>query len=274
MIYFLSLSSIKLINSLFVVFFGGIFMKLTLAEPKIFIDSIGVIAELVNEVRFKVSGDHIELIAMDPANVAMIIFNLFSSAFTEFKVDQPVELAVSLDSLRAILRRARPSDVITLSLDGDKNRLKIQLKSDTTKTFHLALIRLEDREQRVPQLTFPLKVELPSAVFDDAIQDMDVIAESVALVVDKDKFSVEAESNLNEARTEILNDRETIITSSLKEQVSAKYSIEYLKKLIKGSKLSNRVQLQFNKDYPLRVDYLVKDKVSLSMILAPRVSND
>ena len=47
-----------------------------------------------------------------------------------------------------------------------------------------------------------------------------------------------------------------------------------MKKIIKGGKLAPRVSLQFNKDYPLRIDYLVKDKLSLSMILAPRVSND
>ena len=50
--------------------------------------------------------------------------------------------------------------------------------------------------------------------------------------------------------------------------------IEYLKKIIKGSKLSDKVVLQFDKDYPLKADYLVKDKLSLSVILAPRVSND
>ena len=59
-----------------------------------------------------------------------------------------------------------------------------------------------------------------------------------------------------------------------KEAIKSKYSIEYLKKIIKGSKLADTVTLQFNKDYPLRLDYLVKDKLSLSIILAPRVSNE
>jgi len=249
-------------------------MKLSIAEPKILIDSVGVISELVNEVRLKVDKDHIELIAMDPANVAMIIFHLFSSAFTEFHLEKPVDISISLDSLKAVLRRARPLDIITLTLDEEKNRLNIQLKSDTTKTFNLALINLEEKEQRIPQLTFPIMVEMPSAVFEDAIQDMDVVAESVALVGDKDSFRVEAESNMNDANTKINTDNETIITSSLREQVSSKYSIEYLKKIVKAGKLSGKVQLQFNKDYPLKADYIVKDKLHFSVILAPRVSND
>ena len=54
----------------------------------------------------------------------------------------------------------------------------------------------------------------------------------------------------------------------------SKYAIDYLMKFIKSSKLTNSVILQFDKDYPLKMDYIVKDKLALSFILAPRVSND
>jgi DNA polymerase III sliding clamp (beta) subunit (PCNA family) len=59
-------------------------MKLTLAEPKYLKDSISIISELVNEARLKITPDFIEIIAMDPANVAMVVFKLLSSAFVEY----------------------------------------------------------------------------------------------------------------------------------------------------------------------------------------------
>ena len=248
-------------------------MKLTLAEPRLLVDSVGIISELVNDVRFKIDSNTVELIAMDPANVAMIIFKLLSSAFTEYKVEKPVNIAVSLESLKAILKRVKPADVLTMELDSEKNRLRIQLKSDGVRTFHLALIDVEDKEQRIPDLNFPVKVEMNSAALDDAVYDMDVVAESIALSAQKGKFVVEAESNMNDARSEIEEDDQTKITGA-KSEVRSKYSIEYLKKIIKGGKIAPRVVLQFNKDYPLRVDYTVKDKLSFSVILAPRVSND
>ena len=248
-------------------------MKLTLAEPRLLIDSIGVISDLVNDARFRVDKNAIELIAMDPANVAMIIFKLLSSAFTEYQIEKPMEIAISLESFKAILKRVKPADVLTMELDQEKNRLRVRLKSDSVRTFHLALIDIEDKEQRIPELNFPVKVEMNSAVLDDAIYDMDVVAESVALIAQKGKFVVEAESNMNDAHAEIAEDEETKITGA-KTEVRSKYSIEYMKKIIKGSKLAPRVALQFNKDYPLRVDYIVKDKLSFSVILAPRVSND
>ena len=248
-------------------------MKLSLAEPRLLIDSIGVISDIVNDVKFTITSEGMNLLAMDPANVAMVIFNLLSSAFTEYKVEKTYHLAVNLEHLKAILRRARPADVLTMALDEEKNRLKIQLTSDGVRTFHLALIDIEDKDQRVPSLEFPVKVEMNSTVLEEAIHDMDVVAESVALVAHQGKFTVEAESNLNDAKTEIASDSDTKIHGAAKE-VRSKYSIEYMKKIIKGGKLASRVSLQFNKDYPLRVDYLLKDKLSFTVILAPRVSND
>ena len=63
-------------------------MKLTLAEPKYLKESISVISELVNEARFKIGPDGIELVAMDPANVAMVIFKLLSSCFVEYDINK------------------------------------------------------------------------------------------------------------------------------------------------------------------------------------------
>jgi len=249
-------------------------MNVTLAEPKLLVDSVGIISELVNEVLFNVDKDKIELIAMDPANVAMVIFKILSSAFTEYNVEKPVKLAISLDALKAVLRRAKPSDILTLRLDHEKNRLTIQLKSESTRTFNLSLIDVDEKEQKIPDLTFPLRVETSSVIFDEAIQDMDVVADSVGFVIHDNKFIVEAESNLSDARTEIGTDEETTVKSASPDLLKSKYSIEYLKKITKATKLSPKVILQFNKDYPLRADYISKDKLSFSVILAPRVSND
>ena len=57
-------------------------------------------------------------------------------------------------------------------------------------------------------------------------------------------------------------------------KIKSKYSVEYLKKMIQGAKLSDRVKIQFNHDYPLKIEYNAIDRVLLSFILAPRVEND
>ena len=248
-------------------------MRLTLAEPWYLKESISIISDLVNEARFKINENAMELVAMDPANVAMVVFKLLSSSFTEYEVKKDTELAINLSNFKQILRRASPKDMLTLEMDAD-NRLKIELRGTTTRTFNLPIIELEEKEQKVPDLKFPVTVKTTSSILNEAIADVDVVGESVAFIAEPKKFTLQAEGDLNQARIEIKEDDATKVSTNTDEKVKAKYSIEYLKKMINGSKLSDEVIIQFNKDYPLKLEYKVVDKVMLSFILAPRVEND
>jgi proliferating cell nuclear antigen len=248
-------------------------MKLVLAEPKFFKESISIISELVSEAKFKVNPDGLELVAMDPANVAMVIFKLLSSSFTEYDVKKPEEIAINLNNLKQILRRAKADDTLTLETTED-NKLKIQLKSNTTRSFSIPTLEIEDKEQRVPELNFPFNVETTSETIAEAIEDVSVVAESVTFLGEKEKLCVKAEGDLSKAFIEIKADDITSIKSESEDKCKAKYSLEYLKKMISGGKLNEKVSLSFNTDYPLKLEYKVTDRLLLSFILAPRVDND
>jgi len=248
-------------------------MKLTLAEPGYLKDSISIISELVNEARFKITPDAIELVAMDPANVAMVIFKLLSSCFTEYDVKSETELAINLNNLKQILRRAKPNDMLTLELTAE-NKLQIKLKSNTTRTFSIPIIELDEREQKIPELNFPISIQTQSSILNDAIEDADIVAESVTLAAEKGKIEIIAEGDLSKANIEINANDDTKITTESADRIKSKYSLEYLKKMIAGSKLSDEVMIHFNKDYPLKLEFKAVDKVMLSFILAPRVEND
>ncbi|MFH1317189.1 MAG: proliferating cell nuclear antigen (pcna) [Candidatus Woesearchaeota archaeon] len=248
-------------------------MRLTLAEPKYLKDSISIISELVNEARFKVTKDAIELVAMDPANVAMVIFKLFSSTFTEYDLKEETEIGLNLDNLKQVLRRASPSDMITLQL-GEDNRLMIQLKGTSTRTFSIPTIDLDEKDQKIPDLKFGAKLTTSASIFNEAIEDADIVAESVSFIAQPKKMVIVAEGDLSKANIEINEDDNTKIEVEGNSKVKSKYSIEYLKKMINGSKIADTVTASFHKDYPLRLDYNTIDKVNLSFILAPRVEND
>ena len=247
-------------------------MKLVLTEPRFLKEPINVISELVNEARFIIDKDKIELIAMDPANVAMVVFRLLSSAFVEYNLDEEVELAVSLDSLKQVLKRAKPSDTLTLENVG--NQLKIELKGESIRNFNLSLINIEDKAQKIPDLKFDGKIEIPTILFNESIEDMDVVSDSVALIAESDKFLIEAAGNLHSARVNFTKGDDIKINFSGAGKIKAKYSTEYLKKIIKGGRLSDVALVNFSNDYPLKIEYKIMDKLDLQFILAPRVSND
>ena len=85
-------------------------VKLTLTETRLLKDSVAIIADLVTEVRFRITKNGVELTAMDPANVAMVVFKLLASAFSEYKVDNDTTLCLNLNDFKGVLRRVKPAD--------------------------------------------------------------------------------------------------------------------------------------------------------------------
>jgi proliferating cell nuclear antigen len=251
-------------------------MKVVLAEPRFLKDSINVISDLVSDVQIKFDKDKLEIIAMDPANVAMVIFRLLSSSFVEYDVDGEEIIAVNLDNLKQILGRVKPGDSVVLELDNEKNRLRIDLRGGSERKFSLSLIDIREKEQKIPELKFPVSIEMNPSVFSDVVEDMAIVADSVILKAMKDEFAIEANSHVSDANINIKSGDDIKINFGAgdEEKIKSKYSVEYLKKIIKGSKLGNKVVLRFGKDYPLEVNYNVTDRLQLTTILAPRVSND
>lgn len=248
-------------------------MKLVLNDPTYLKDSIIVISELVNEARFLVNDEGLELVAMDPANVAMVNYKLLASNFSEFKPGDKKEISINLASFKQVLKRAKSNDQLSLEV-GDDNKLKVQLKSSAIRTFHLPLLDLGDDEQKIPNLSFPVVISTKSSILNEAVEDSSIVSESITLRVEPERFTVSATGDTSNAHVEVLADDLTKIKSETKADVKSKYSLEYLKKMINGSKLSENVNIYLNQDYPLKLEYKVIDKLLLSFILAPRVDND
>lgn len=244
-------------------------MKLTLADTKFLKESVNIISELVTEVRFDVRKDAFELVAMDPANVAMVVYRLLSSAFVEYQTSEE-SITINLNDLKQVFRRIKPAD--TLTLEEKESKLLVTLKGTSKREFSLPLIDLEEREQKVPELSFSAEITTQSSVLSDAVEDVDIIGESVALVAEGDQLKISSSNDLSKADIEINADDDTKISAS--EKTTSKYSIEYLKKMITTSKLCDDVTIKFSNNYPLQLEYTLVDKMSLQFILAPRVDND
>lgn len=249
-------------------------MKFTLSDSRLLKESVNILSELVNEASFKMTKNGMELLAIDPANVAMVEFRLLPGAFAEYEVENDVELSVNLENLKAILRRSKPEDNIIVSLDKDRSRLRVELTGDGKRTFNLALIDIDREQQKLPNLKFTARVSMHASKFDDAITDMGIVSDSVALMAGIDKFTMKSEGNLSDAKVDFPVSDTASVSLGKEEEVSARYAIDYLAKMTKGSKLADEVYLNFGNDYPLKLEYNVQGKLHLGFVLAPRVSND
>ncbi|MEK6875896.1 MAG: proliferating cell nuclear antigen (pcna), partial [Nanoarchaeota archaeon] len=227
--------------------------KLSMADSKILKEGINAISELIIEANLKIKPQGLELVSMDPANVSMVIFRVNGATFTEYKVSEEQTIGLNISNLKQIFRRLKSDDILSMELK--EGRLQIASVGSVAKTFKLPLVELEEKEQKVPELKFPVSVTLPSALLIDAVEDAGIVAESVSFAAEPQKFCMSAQGDLSDANIEILKGENIRIEIEGDGKITSKYSVEYLKKMISGAKLSDTAIIQFGKDYPLKLQF-------------------
>ena len=240
-------------------------MLLKLDNPRILSDVIGIISDLVTEVRIRVNKDGLGIVAIDPANVALVSFKLPKEGFSAFEADEEV-LGVSLDSLKSVLRRCSTGS--SLILQTEDNTLKVEIHDKIKRVFKLALINIETEEKTMPSLDFTCKIEMPSIDFSEAVEDCSVVGDSCSFSVQEGKFVIEAKG-LHSTKSEFSGDEAKIEG----EKGKAKYSLEYMQKFAKSCKLSDKAKINFSNDYPLKLEFK-NSSLELAFVLAPRVESE
>ncbi|MFA6023280.1 MAG: proliferating cell nuclear antigen (pcna) [Candidatus Pacearchaeota archaeon] len=236
-----------------------------LDNPKIFSEVVSIISELVTEVKLRFNDNGMSIVAIDPANVALVSFRLPKESFSEYEGGSEV-LGINLDNLKAVLRRTKPGSVLVM--ESEETALKLNIIDKIKRSFSLALIEIEGEDKKVPSLEFSTQVQMNPSDFGDAVEDCLIVADSCNFIAEPEKFIIEA-SGLNSARAEFSSDEVKIISGNSK----AKYSLEYLQKFIKANKIADKIFINFSSDHPVKLEFK-RDDAELSFILAPRVEND
>jgi proliferating cell nuclear antigen len=240
-------------------------MRVKLENPVVLSKLVEIISELVTEVRLKVSEFGMSVVAIDPANVAMVGFRLPKSFFSVFESEEET-LGINLDDFKRILKRCGAKS--SLILEREENILNIKIEDKILRKFSLRLVNIESEDKEMPNLEFSSKVEINSSDFIDSVEDCSVVAEACSFIISDGKFIIESKG-MNSARAEFSGDEANINAENCK----ARYSLEYLSKFIKGCKLSEKTILNFATNHPLKID-LRDNGMELNFILAPRVETD
>ena len=243
-------------------------MQIKLENPLLLSKVVELISTLVIEVKFKIDNSGMSVVAIDPANVAMVRFFLSKDAFSQFdfgNVKQEI-WGVNLEDLKKILRRAGMKS--SLILKRDENKLNIEIPDKIKRNFTLNLIDIKSEDKELPNLEFSARVEMNSVDLIDAVEDCAVVSDACSFIIENNNFIIEAK-NLNSAKSEFSGDEVNIKAENCK----ARYSLEYLDKFMKGAKLCDKTILNFANDHPLRMDLKIEN-MELNFILAPRVETE
>ncbi len=251
--------------------------KAVLDDVTLLRDSLDAVSNFINEGTFNITSNGLSLIAMDPANIAMVLYDLLASAFVNYECTSDSKITLNIPYFVSILKRAGNGDSVELKLVDGTNSLIVKMTGDSTRTFTLPLLEMYGKTVTPPgelEEGFKAEVEVESATMREGVKDSLMVSDCVLLSCDNNAFVMKALSDTNEVNLQLSKESPSLIKMNSSEPVKSKYSLEYLDKMMKVSKVAKTVTAHFANDFPLKLDYSTMDKLKISFILAPRIDVD
>ena len=238
-------------------------------------ECIESITAVVDEGKLKISDEGFKLRAVDPANVAMVSFELQRDAFDTFRFEkesdaEAIETGIDFVKLHDILGIGGKEEV-NLKLDEQAQKLFAQMGSlaYTVSLLDPASLR---KEPKVPELEFPVQVIIELEEFRRTIRAAEKIGDHIVLGVDGEEFYMEVVGEMDKLRLGLRKEQLIHLTPGT---LHSLYSLDYVSAMTKGMSHADNITLNLGKDYPLQIDFEVADgKGKVSYLLAPRIESE
>jgi proliferating cell nuclear antigen len=234
-------------------------------KVEIFRRVVETVSVIVDEVKFNVSEEGMQIKAVDPAHVAMVELKVNPKAFSEYNASD-VELGVDLDKLDGIMKLGRSGDEISMSYDEDSERLVVTIGNLVRKMSLLDISAMPD--PKIPNLQFPARVDLLSDDFALGIKAAQSVSDYLIMSADSESFELSAGTQ------EQMNQRfskEQLIAVECKSKARSLFSLDYLASMMRGVRSGEKLRIGLGNDYPVHIEFEILDgNGSVAYLLAPR----
>ncbi len=222
---------------------------------------------LVSEARFHFMDDRIHSRAVDPANVAMVIFDVTKENLEAYTLDEEKTVGVDVNRIYDIAKSIKKNELVELKVE-DEATLKVKFGSVeySVSLIDPSAIR---KEPKIPNLELPAKIVLDAGEFKKAIAAADRISDHVVFRSDSTGFYIEAEGDVDRI---VFHMSETELIEFNRAEARSMFSIEYLKEFMKVAGTGDLLTVHLGTNYPVRLVFDTSGgKARVEYILAPRI---
>ncbi|MCL2143034.1 MAG: proliferating cell nuclear antigen (pcna) [Methanomassiliicoccaceae archaeon] len=231
---------------------------------------VNVISTLVDEAKFSISEEGVNLKAVDPAHVAMVDLTVSKGAFESFSADS-VEMGVDLDKMKEMLKLAGSGDIIAMEQDESQGRLVIRVGNITRRMNLVDTAGMND--PKVPQLSLPANVDVAVSELQRGMKAAESVSDHIALSADSESFELFCEGDTDSVSLKLDKTKLSGITATSK--VRSLFPLDYFSNLVKAIPSDTIVKISLGSDYPVKLSFSFADgNGNVGYLLAPRIEND
>ncbi len=246
--------------------------RIEIEDLKGFRNAIEALKNLIDEGKFTINEEGLKLHALDPSQIAMVIFKMPYSAFSSFSVDGTQSVGLNLENFSKILARGKGNKLV---LYDDANKLVVEfIGNKSKKSFKLPMIDVGPGIEREPSVEHDAEVVMKAGLLKDAVKDISLVGSHITFEVRGDSLKVMASGDNAEAELEFEpGEDEGVHSINATSTARATFPVSYLEDIVKGAEDASELKIYLKTNAPIKVVYDVSD-ANFVYYLAPRIDLD
>ncbi len=209
------------------------------------------VAELVDEVSFKVGPEGLKLKALDPGRIALLNVELPPEAFQEFRAEEEISIGLSVSNLVKALKHIRKNDRIVIA--ANEEFVEIILEGTTVRRYKFRNIEVLSEE--VPEINVEYDVEATVLVgpLRTAISELSNLTDTIAFTVKGDTLVV-YDYESKRAHYRFSSTTGTLVNINVKQEADVAFDGEFLSKIVDILRLGSVADVRFGNEAPLNIE--------------------
>ena len=235
-------------------------------EWKAVLDAVYVISE---EVMFIVNTDGIGFRCVDPSHVALLDITFPKSSFEKFE-GQTSFFGLRVEDFKTAINSAGNNDVIDLHLD-DTN-MHVSISGSLNMKYRIKLIEKTDVNQPVPKCSYKSKISIQPSTLTRILSNLERFSEFVTINSSSNNIEFSGRGDSGDANINVDSSNPEVTLIDSREKIISNYSLEYMIKVIRSiGKASKMVDIEYDTNKPMRMDFEMPSTTRVKYYLAPRV---
>lgn len=227
---------------------------ITTKNTNLLTKSLDTITPLIQEtnVRFKDEGIYIK--AIDKTQILLVDFFMSKKAFDSYAIE-PSLVGLNILELKNMLSRSFGEDKLQLNLK--EQGLDVQLLGKIERRFYLSFLDLSEQDINLPEIRYELEFNITAGLLKEILADINLVASTLIFKINGGKLVIEATGEKGNIKTTLPD-----IKVKSKKNFSAKFSLSFLKNIVKSMDNDKALLIKLAEDVPIYIEYtLSKDCV-------------
>ncbi len=190
--------------------------------------------------------------------------------FEDYDVTEAVAVGINFFEVSKILKRARRDDKLEVEVPPGGNVLKLRLIGTSTREFRLPSIVKAMSEEREINLPVKARVVVLSDEMKEIIKDIQLVGNEFTIEATRDGVKFLSEGDSQSVTIDLRKGDAALLELDVEEElVKSTYGIEYVRRMMEGAKLAEKVTLEYATDAPLIMTFQPLEGGVLRYFLAP-----